>query len=334
LAPPRPTRSNPLLSRRTIIAGIAAAPVFTRPGAAQAKYPDRPIRVIVPFGPGGLADVTIRIIGEKMSERFGQQVVVVNTPGAGGIAAAKAVQAAPADGYTLALFTNGTAISVPLMKSLGFDPVKEFTPVSSLGFFDFLILTSADHPYKTFADLLAAAKAKPGALNAGTINIGSTQNLTATLFGATAGVSFTTVPHRTTPDAIAALLRKDVDFVVEGYVAARGLMQDGKIRALASTGPTRSPSTPNVPTMDESGVKGFDVTSWNAVFALAGTPPDIIAQLNAAIVAAVADPVVKQKLLDLGIEARGGAPAAIAQRLVADIAKWGDVIEKAGVPKQ
>jgi tripartite-type tricarboxylate transporter receptor subunit TctC len=320
-----------MLDRRLLLAASAA---LALPAAAQTRYPDKPIRLIVPFGPGGLADVTARVVGEKLGALLGQQVVIVNQPGAGGVAAARAALGSPADGYTLVLFTNGTAISVPLVKDLGYDPITQFVPVSSLGFFDFLMLTSADHPYKTLADLLAAAKARPGALNIGTINIGSTQNLTANLFKRQAGVDAAIVPFRTTPDAITALLRKDVDLVIDGYVAAKSLMQEGKLRALATTGPQRFVALPDIPTVAESGVAGFDVTSWNAIFAPASTPGPIIGQLNVAINEALNDPGVRQRLLDLGIEPRGGMPSAIGLRMQADITRWSDVIRNAGIQQQ
>jgi tripartite-type tricarboxylate transporter receptor subunit TctC len=250
------------------------------------------------------------------------------------VAAARAALGSPADGHTLVLFTNGTAISVPLVKDLGYDPLTQFTPVSSLGFFDFLLLTSADHPYRTLADLLAAAKARPGALNIGTINVGSTQNLTANLFKSQAGVDAAIVPFRTTPDAVTALLRKDVDLVIDGYVAAKSLMQEGKLRALATSGPARFAGLPAIPTVAESGVAGFDVTSWNAVYAPAGTPPAVIETLNVAIQTALGDASVRQRLLDLGIDPRGGSPAAIDARLRQDITRWGDVIRRAGIQQQ
>lgn len=322
-----------MLHRRSLLSLVAAG-ALAGPVRAQAKYPDKPIRLVVPFGPGGLADVTARVVGEKVGALLGQQVVIVNTPGAGGIAAARAVLAAPADGYTLALFTNGTAISVPLVKELGYDPLTQFVPVSSLGFFDFLLMTGADHPYRTLADFLAAAKARPGALNVATINVGSTQNLSAVLFKSLAGVDFTIVPHRTTPEALTALLRKDVDLVIDGYVAAKGMMQDGKIRALASSGPVRFSGLPDLPTVIESGVAGFDVTSWNAVYALAGTPPEHVRALNGAILTALADPAVAQRLTGLGIDPRGGPPEAIDRRLRDDIRRWGDVIARANIPRQ
>jgi len=320
-----------MIDRRSLMAGAA---LFAGAGSAlaQEKYPSYPIKVIVPFGPGGLADVTIRAVAEKAGPLIGQPLVVVNQPGAGGITAAKAVQAAHADGYTLALFTNGTAISVPLVKALGFDPVSEFAPISSLGFFDFLIVTSAEHGYRTLGDLIAAAKTK--GLNAGTINIGSTQNLTAELIKSETGGRITIVPFRNSGDAVAALIRKDVDFVVEGYVAVRAMMADKRLVPLAVTGARRAAYLPDVPTAAEAGLPGFDVTSWNALFARAGTPPAVVEAVNRAVGAALADEGVRKRLLDLGIEARGGTPQDIGDRLKADIAKWGEVIRKAGVERQ
>ena len=322
-----------MISRRTTLAALAATMATTRVHA-QAAFPDKPIKVLVPFGPGGLADITVRVVAEKMSAILGQQLVIVNQPGAGGIAAAKAVLAAPADGYTLALFTNGTAISVPLVKELGFDPVAQFQPVSSLGFFDFLMLAGADSGYKTLGDVLAAAKTKSGGLNIATINIGSTQNLTAELFKSAAGAAMTIVPYKTSPDAITAVIRKDVDLVIDGYAAARAMLQDKRVVALATTGGQRSPLWPDVPTVQEGGLAGFDVTSWNALFTLAGTPQPVVAKLNEAINTALADETVIKKLFDLGIVAKGGKPSDIGDRLKSDIAKWGSVIEKAGIPKQ
>jgi tripartite-type tricarboxylate transporter receptor subunit TctC len=321
-----------MLDRRHVLAFAAAA--IATPGFAQSRYPDKPIRLIVPFGPGGLADVTARVVGERLGALLGQQVVIVNQPGAGGVAAARAALGSPADGYTLVLFTNGTAISVPLVKDLGYDPIAQFVPVTSLGFFDFLLLTSAEHPYGSLADFLSAARARPGALNIGTINIGSTQNLTANLFKSQAQVDAAIVPFRTTPDAITALLRKDVDLVIDGYVAAKSLMQEGKLRALATTGAQRFAGLPEIATVAESGVPGFDVTSWNAIFAPAATPGPIVGQLNVAINEALRDAGMRQRLLDLGIEPKGGMPSEIGLRLQADIARWSEVIRAAGIQQQ
>lgn len=323
-----------LISRRSAALGFAAAALLPRAAFAQTKYPDRPVRVIVPFGAGGLADATIRIVADRMSVILGQQVVVVNQPGAGGVTAARAVLSAPADGYTLAMFTNGTAISAGLMRALPFDPIREFVPISSLGFFDFVLVTGAQSPFRTLGDFLTEAKARPGALNVGTINVGSSQNLSAALLKAEAGIDFAIVPFRTTPEVMTATLRQDVHLAIDGYAATKSLIADGQLRALATTGPVRSPSSPDIPTVRESGVPGFEVASWNAIFALAGTPPDIIALLNAKVGEALADATVKQKLLDLGIEAKGGKPDEIGARLAADIAKWTAVIDRAGIARQ
>ena len=208
------------LSRRGVsFAGMAAlVAVLLLPQIANAQnYPNRPVRLILPFGAGGVADVTARLVTEKLGEKLGQRFVIENMAGAGGINAARAVLSAPADGYTLALLSNGTAISVSLFKSLGFNPVTDFVPVSSMGYFDFIFVTQAGAPYPTLAEFIKAAKAKPGTLNVGTINVGSTQNLAAQLFKSTAGVDVTIVPFRSSPDVLIALLRGDIQMAIENY---------------------------------------------------------------------------------------------------------------------
>ncbi len=230
--------------------------------------------------------------------------------------------------------TNGTAISVPLFKKLPFDPVKDFAPISSLGYFDFILLTPGSSSVKSVQDLLAFAKANNGALNVGTVNVGSSQNLSAELFKSMSGIDFTIIPFKTTPDLVLATSRGDVGLMIDSYASAKAMMTDGRVRAIASSGLTRSPVLPDLATVDESGVKGFEVTSWNALFAPAGTPKEVIATLNKAINEVVAMPDVKKKLLELGIEAKGSTPEELGDRLKSDIAKWGAVIEKAGIEKQ
>src|SRR3954463_16081242 len=206
-----------MLTRRTICQAMALAPLaFARAGraAAQAQYPGRPVRFILPFGAGGVADVTSRLTAEKLGEKLGQRFVVENQPGAGGINAARSVLGATPDGYTLGLVTNGTAISVPLFKALPFDPVRDFAMVSALGTFDLVFAVNAGSRFHTLADFVKAAREKPGKLNVGTINIGSTQNLGAELFKSTAGVDFQVVPYRNSPEIIVGLLRNDVDMHV------------------------------------------------------------------------------------------------------------------------
>jgi tripartite-type tricarboxylate transporter receptor subunit TctC len=301
---------------------------------AQASYPDKPVRVILPFGPGGIADITARLIAQKLSEKLGQNFVIENMPGAGGIAAARAVLQAPTDGYTLAFFTNGTAISVAIFNDLPFDPLKQFVPVSALGYFDVVFAVPANSDFHTLGDFLAAARAKPGTLNLGSITVGSTQNLTAQLFKAMSGTDTVIVPFRTSPDELVALLRGDIQIEVEFYAALKPALQSGQIRALATSGPQRSPELPNIPTAAESGVPNFDVTSWNALYAPAGTPQSIIDKLNAALHDVLAEPDLKKSALDLGIDAKASTPAEIDARMRADIAKWAKVIEAAHIPKQ
>lgn len=301
---------------------------------AEARYPDKAVRIVLPFAAGGVADITARIIAEKLGDRLGQRFYVENQPGAGGIAAARTVISSPPDGHTLTLLSNGTAVSVSLFKKLPFDPLKDFEPVSSLGFFDFVFSTGATSEFKTLGDFIAAGKAKPGVLNVGTINIGSTQNLSAELFKTATGIDFTIIPFRATPEAQISLLQGDIALVIDSYSSMKGNLADGKLRALASSGSKRSEATPELATVQESGVAGYDVVSWNALFAPAGTPPEIVKTLNGALRDILADADVKRRLIELGIEARASTPQEISDRLKSDIDKWRQVIEKAGIQKQ
>jgi len=301
---------------------------------AQAGYPDRSVRIVLPFAAGGVADITARVIAEKLGNRLGQRFYVENQAGAGGIVAAKTVISSAPDGYTLALLSNGTAVSVSLFKKLPYDPLKDFAPISSLGTFDFVFATAASSQFKTLSDFIAAARAKPGALNVGTINVGSTQNLSAELFKTAAGIDFTIIPYRGTPEIQVALLQGDVAIMVDSYSAMKGNLADSKLRALASSGARRSEATPDMATVRESGVTDYDVVSWNALFAPAGTPPEIIKTLNSALREILADADVRKRLLDLGIEAKVSTPEELSDRLKSDIDKWGKVIEKAGIEKQ
>jgi tripartite-type tricarboxylate transporter receptor subunit TctC len=313
------------------VGALGAAPHQAR---AEASYPTRPVRIVVPFAVGGVADTTVRTIAEKLGDKLGQRFYVDNLPGAGGIAAARTVISSAPDGYTLTILVNGTAASVSLFQKLPFDPVKDFAPVSTLGFFDLVFCTDAASPYKTIADFIAAARAKPGALNVGTINVGSTQNLSAELFKTAAGIDFAVVPHRGTPEVEVSLLQGNIALMIDMYATVKGNLAEGKIRALASSGSARWESTPDVATLQESGVANYDVVSWNALFAPARTPPEVIKTLNGALQEILADPDIKKRLIDLGIEAKASTPQELSDRLKSDIDKWAKVIEKAGIPKQ
>lgn len=335
----RPSSRSVALDRRALTGAVAALSIalgfaFAGPVSAQGKYPDKPVKVVVPFGAGGVADITSRIVGEKLGNKLGERFVIENVPAAGGIQAAQNVLREPADGYTVALFSNGTAVSAAIFNKLPFDPVKQFTPVSSMGYFDFIFATGANKPYKTLDELLKFAKANPGKINIGTVVVGSTQNLTAQLFKTEAGIDAVVVPFKTTPDLMLATLNGDIDVMIDSYASLRSNINDGKLRALAASGPKRSEAHPNIPTVAESGVPGFDVVSWNAFFVRAGTPKDVIATLNSAMRDVLADPDTRKRALELGIEARGSTPEEIGKRLTDDITRWSAVIEKAGIPKR
>ena len=324
-------------SRRIALGGLIAFPLLATFGSATVlaqAYPTKSVRIILPFGAGGVADVTTRLVADKLGEKMGQRFVVENTPGAGGIAAARATIAGGNDGYTIALLTNGTAISVPLFKALPFDPLKDFTPISSIGYFDIIFVANKDSPYKTLQDFIKAAKASPGKLNVGTIAPGSTQHLTSQLFKSMAGLDYVNVTFRTTGEAMVALLRNDVQMVVEFYAGVRSQLTEGKAIGLAWSGPKPSAVLPNVPTVAQSGVAGFEVVSWNGFYAPTGTPPAVINALNSALQTVLADADIKKKALENGIDTRASTPAELDARMKADIAKWTAVIEKAGIAKQ
>jgi tripartite-type tricarboxylate transporter receptor subunit TctC len=322
-----------LLALFSVIFACALAAAPSR-ALAQVSYPTRPVRIVVPFAAGGVGDTTARIVADKLSEKLGQRFFVENQPGAGGIAAARSVISSTPDGHTLIMLTNGTAISASLFEKLPFDPSKDFAPVSSLGFFDFVFATSASSGFATLGDFIAAAKAKPGALNVGTINVGSTQNLSAELFKTAANIDFTIVPFRGTPEVEVALLQGNIALMIDSFAAIKGSVADGKFRALASSGAARSESTPGVPTVQESGIPNYHVVSWNALFAPLRTPGEIVKILNGALQDILADAALKKRLLTLGIEAKASTPEEIAGRLKSDIDKWRAVIEKAKIPKQ
>jgi len=321
--------------RRLVCLSLLAGLVAGAPQIASAqKYPDRPVRIILPLGPGGVGDISTRIVADKLGEKLGQRFVVENMPAAGGIAAAKAAMSAPADGYTIILFTGGVASSVPLFKDLGYDPLKDFTPISSMGYFDCLAVTNGESQFKSLADFLKASREKPGSLNVGVISAGGVQLLTANYLKLASGADFVIVPFKTTPEAVLALMRNDVHMVIDFYAALKGGISDGKLRAVAWTGPTPSPALPDIKSAQQQGVANFQATSWNSYYVKAGTPPAVIATLNKALHDVVSDPEVKKKLLDLGIDSRASTPEQMDAQMRGDIKKWTEVIAKAGIEKR
>jgi tripartite-type tricarboxylate transporter receptor subunit TctC len=323
-------------ARRAVLLGVPAALAMALmpAGQAQAAWPEKPVRLILPFGAGGVADATSRILAEKLEQKLGQRFVIENMPGPGGINAARAVTSAPADGYTMGLVTNGTAISVAAFKKLPFDPVTQFDMVSLLGGFDLVFVVNAKSEFKTLGDFLKKARAEPGKLNIGTIAVGGTQNLGAELFKSMADLKVTIVPHKNSPDIVVALLRNDVQMQVDFPPAVAGQVASGDLRILAISSPKRQADMPNVPTVDESGVKGYEVTSWNGVFAPKGTPKDIIDKMNKAMVEVLATPEVKERFGKVGVIPQSSTPEELMVRLKADIEKWNGVIDTAGIPRK
>jgi tripartite-type tricarboxylate transporter receptor subunit TctC len=308
--------------------------VATAPATAEPGFPNRTVRIFVPYGPGGVGDLTMRLVAQKLTERMGKQVIIENRPGAGGVLAAKATLDSPADGYTMLVTGNGTAISMSLFKVRPYNALADFTQISVAASFEMLIATPVDSPYKTVQDIINAARAAPGKLNLAAINPGSTQNLSAHLFKQLTGIDATIVTYRTTPDLITALIRKDVDVVFDFYAGLQSAISDSKIRIAASSDEQRNPLLPSVPTARESGLPDYVVTSWNALSAPAGLPDDVLKILNREINAALADPDLQVKAKQFGMNARGSTPEEMRARMARDIERWAGVIEKAGIAKQ
>lgn len=317
-------------------AGVAATVLFMiQAGNAAAQgFPSRPLKIVVPFGAGGVADLTARTVAQRLGQTLGQAVVVENKPGAGGVLASSLVAKAEPDGYTLLLMSNANAVSATLFKSLPYDTVADFIPVSTLGFFDIAIVTTADSRFKSMAELLGYARANPGKLNLGSINIGSTQNLTAELFKTHAGVDLQIVPFNGTPAVINALRGGQIDAAVEILAPVMGQIRGGVLRALAVTSEKRSAQLPDVPTAQEAGLPDYVASSWNALAVPAKTPREVVDRLNRDITSALQLPEVKSRLHELNVAARGSTPEEARALLAREIDRWGGVIVRANIPRQ
>jgi tripartite-type tricarboxylate transporter receptor subunit TctC len=288
----------------------------------------------VPFGAGGIADLTARAVAAKLAEGLRQSVIVENKPGAGGIVAGEAVAKAEADGHTLLLMSNATAVSAGLFKVLPFDAQKDFAPVVLLGTFDIAVVAAANSRFKTMQELLAHAKANPGKLNIATINVGSTQHLAAELLKTSAGVDFQVVPFNGSPAVLTALRGGQVDAAVEILGPMLGQIAAKTVQPLGVMGAKRSAAMPEVPTVAGSGVAGFAVASWNALAAPARTPPAVLAQLNREANKALAHPDLRKQLAELNVTPVGGTPEQLRELLASETRRWSDVITRANVPRQ
>ena len=315
---------------------FAIATLFAlAPSAADAQtYPNRPIRLLHGFSPGGAADALARIVSDGLSKRLGQPVIVEAKPGAGGNIAAAAIANAAPDGYTLGLVTGAHAISGTLYKKLAYDPTNSFEMVSTLVYYALVIAVRADSPAKTLPDLIAMAKQKPNELSFGSVGFGSTHHLAGELLTTTAGIRMVHVPYRGDAPSVTSLLGGDVPVIVGTTVLLAGQIESGAIRALAVTSPTRTPLLPNVPSAEEAGLKGYDVRTWAGLLLPKGTPADIVQKLNAETASMLADPAVKKALeTATGGDVRGSSPEEMRALIRSEIAKWAKVIDEAKIAR-
>ena len=309
--------------------------LFLLPLAVSAQsYPTKPVRIVLPFGPGGVADITTRTIAPHLTSGLGQQVVVENMPGAGGIRASSEVAKAEPDGYTLLLLTNGNAVSQALFKSLPYDPMNDFAMISTVGFFSMVFVTRADAPYKTLREVIAEAKKHPGKLNIGTISPGGTQHLAGELFRSSAGIDAVVVPHKTTGEVSVGVRNGTLDVGVDFIAPLLSAIRGGQLRALAVSAGKRFPGLPDVPTAIESGVPGYDVASWNALAAPAKTPRAAIDRVREELLKALASPDVQRRFAELGVEPRPSTPDELRDFYFSEAKRWTRVVEAAKIPKQ
>jgi tripartite-type tricarboxylate transporter receptor subunit TctC len=318
-------------TRRLALA--AAFCVLVTPGFAD-SYPSHPIRLVHGFAPGGAADTLSRIAAEGLSRNLGQPVIVEAKPGAGGNIAADAVAKAAPDGYTLGLVTGGHAISAALYKTLNYQPVDSFEMISTIVYYALVIAVRNDNPAKSLGDLIAMAKAKPGALSFGSVGFGSTHHFTGELLNSMAGIEIAHIPYRGDSQTIAALLGGEVPMIVGTGVLLAPQIESGAARGLAVTSATRMSLLPNVPTVDEAGVKGFDVRTWAGLLAPKGTAPEIVEKVNAALLVSLKDPATRSRLeAAVGGEVRGSTPREMKALVETEIAKWSTVVDKARIPR-
>ena len=313
-------------------AGLACM-VLAAPLAAQ-DFPNRPLKIIQGFAPGGNADIIARVLSQEMAKGLGQPVVVEARPGAGGNIGADAVAKAPPDGYTMLLVTGGHTVSGALYKSLPYDPAESFEMIGIVTQFQFLILTRADSRYPTMAALLDQARAKPGSVTYGSAGVGATQHLVGELIANMAKVDLLHVPYKGDAAAFTGMLGGEVDFVAAPPTVALGQLKAGKVRVLAATGNTRWSGLPNVPTLVESGVAGFDVRSWAGLATNAGTPRAVVERLNVELQRVVKVPEVRAKLEEMGGEVAASTSAEMKARVVGDLQRWAKVIKDAKIPQQ
>jgi tripartite-type tricarboxylate transporter receptor subunit TctC len=315
-----------------ILAALAALGLMAAEATAQ-TYPSQPVRIIVPFAPGGTVDVVARLIGHKMAETLGT-VVVENKPGAAGNIASEMVAKAPPDGHTILITTNGHAISPALYRKLKYDPVKDLTPVTQLNASSLVLVAGKKLAAQTLPDTVALAKAKPGSLSYGSTGVGNPLHLTMEMFKQRAGIDVLAVPYRGDAPLITALTAGEVELAVVPLPSARSHVEAGSLRPLGVANAKRNPAVPNVPTIAEQGFAGFDSASWHGLFVPAKTPHEIVQRIQQEARKALDSPEVRQRLTGFGIEPVGSPPEDFAALVRLDTEKYAEVVKNAGIPPQ
>jgi tripartite-type tricarboxylate transporter receptor subunit TctC len=311
---------------------FVAALLLACAGPALAEYPDHPIQIVVPYTPGGTVDLLARALGQKLTAAWGQPVVILNRPGAGGSVGADVVAKAPADGYTLLLSTNSPlTTNLALYPNLGYDPLRDFEPVILAGENSLVLAANPKLPVKTVKDLIALAKSEPGKLNAGTSGNGSTAHLSLATFNKLAGVSITHVPYRGGVPSLMAAISGEVQLVFSDPVPAMPQINDHRLNALGQTGLRRAHIAPDIPTLNEAGLPGFNITAWIGAVAPKGTPKAVVEKLNAEIGRTLKDPEFAAKISAIGIDPLGSTPDEFAVFLRKEIPRWKQIVTDAGV---
>jgi tripartite-type tricarboxylate transporter receptor subunit TctC len=310
----------------TLLVLVAGVP------AAHADYPDKPIRIVVPYTPGGTVDVLARLLGPRFTEAWGQPVVIDNRPGAGGNIGADAVAKSPPDGYTLFLATNAPlTINVAAYSNVKYDPLRDFTPITVAGENSVLLVAHPSLPATSIKDLIALAKAKPGDLAAGTSGLGTTAHLSLALFNKLAGVDVRHIPYRGGVPSLTAAVANEVPMTFSDIVPSMPLVREGLLKSLATTGTRRAGIAPDTPTMSEAGLPGFDITTTIWFTAPGGTPKDIVQKLNAEVLRALRDREFRGKLSTMGIDPLGKTPEEAAEFLRQELPRWKAIVADAGV---
>jgi len=322
------------MKRMRVVAVLFLAAAGSGPVALAQKYPERPIRLIVPFAPGGTSDLLGRVVGAKLSEALGQTVVVDNRGGAGGsLGAALVAQAAP-DGYTLLVPHVGLAFNETLYPKRTYNAVRDLAPISKIGETPDSVVVGNNFPVKSIRDLIALAKKQPGKINYGSAGVGSAAHLAMALLEHAAGVTFNHVPYKGGGPSMIAVTAGQVDFSMPAFPTSVPYIKSGRMRIIAVTGAKREPTMPDVPTVAESGVPGYEFGIWFGMFAPAATPKPIIARLNQEVVKALATPEMKEQLYKVGVNAESSTPEQLGQLLKSEVVKWGKIIKAAKIPTE